>query len=94
MPDHLHFMCAPNPDAQPLSVFVGKWKEWTAKFATRRCGLKPPLWQEQFFDHLVRSSESNSEKVEYMKNNPVRAGLVARSEDWAFQGEMTESMYD
>ena len=44
MPDHVHFFCAPGPEATPLEVFVGKWKEWTAKFLHRRLGVAVPLW--------------------------------------------------
>ena len=34
-----------------------------------------PVWQEEFFDHLVRSNDSVMDRVEYMCLNPVRAGL-------------------
>jgi REP element-mobilizing transposase RayT len=42
-------------------------------------------WQEGCFDRLLRSDESLSEKWEYLRQNPVRAGLVANPEDWPFQ---------
>jgi len=44
------------------------------------------LWQRQFFDHVLRSGESYSEKWTYVRENPVRAGLVTRWSDWPFQG--------
>src|SRR6267378_2055298 len=47
-----------------------------------------PHWQKTFFDHVLRSSESYSEKWEYVCENPVRAGLVQRADDWPFQGEI------
>ena len=47
-----------------------------------------PLWQAGFFDHLLRSSESYAEKWEYVRQNPVRAGLVAHWDDWSYQGEI------
>jgi hypothetical protein len=34
---------------------------------------------------LLRSDESLSEKWEYVRQNPVRAGLVEHSEDWPYQ---------
>ena len=34
---------------------------------------------------LLRSDESLSDKWEYLRQNPVRAGLVANPEDWPFQ---------
>src|SRR5882724_10125085 len=37
------------------------------------------------FDRLLRSDESLSEKWEYVRLNPVRAGFVEHSEDWPYQ---------
>jgi putative transposase len=42
----------------------------------------------------MRSSESYSQKWEYVRNNPVRAGLVAEPEAWPFQGEIAELRFD
>ena len=91
MPDHVHFFAKAMLDgAKPLASAIGKWKEWTAKriIAAHAAGdnIAPPIWQREFFDHVLRSSESRSEKWEYVRNNPVRAGLVARPEDWEFAG--------
>ncbi len=87
MPDHVHFFCRESgEEACGLSTFVGKWKEWTAKFTKRRLGFTIPLWQQEFFDHLVRSKESLGEKIDYLWFNPVRAGLVEEPEDWPYRG--------
>ncbi|MCK9590122.1 MAG: transposase [Terrimicrobiaceae bacterium] len=94
MPDHVHFFCVPELDAKPLETFVGKWKEWTAKYLCRRAGIAMPLWQGEFFDHLLRSSESHSRKWEYVRRNPDRAGLVAHHEDWPYQGCLTDLRID
>jgi putative transposase len=45
------------------------------------------LWQPGFFDHLLRNDESYSQKWEYVRLNPVRAGLVKRADEWPHQGE-------
>jgi len=42
-------------------------------------------WREGCFDRLLRSDESLSDKWEYLRQNPVRAGLVANPEDWPYQ---------
>jgi hypothetical protein len=44
----------------------------------------------EFFDHILRSSESYSEKWNYVRDNPVRAGLVANADDWPWQGQIEE----
>jgi putative transposase len=46
------------------------------------------IWQRGFSDHLLRNAESYAQKWEYVRQNPVRAGLVARPEDWPYQGEI------
>ncbi|HUL51967.1 MAG TPA: transposase [Opitutaceae bacterium] len=89
MPDHVHFFIMPSPTMPcALSVVVGKWKEWTAKRLLRELGGSAPLWQPEFFDHLLRSNESRREKWVYVRENPVRAGLVARAEDWPYAGSI------
>jgi REP element-mobilizing transposase RayT len=77
-----------------LSMFVGKWKEWTAKYAHRRLKMPPSLWQPEFFDHVLRSGESYEQKWEYVRENPVRAELVARPEDWPYQGEIHDLRFE
>jgi len=48
---------------------------------------KRPLWQPGFFDHILRNDESYTQKWEYVRENPVRAGLVSLADDWPYQGE-------
>ena len=101
MPDHVHYFCSPSPEAKPLAAFIGAWKQWTSKRikAWARTthnkggysfGFNPEdsVWQREFFDHVLRSEESYSEKWRYVRDNPVRAGLVNRAEEWNFQGEI------
>jgi len=47
---------------------------------------KRPLWQPGFFDHVLRNDESYSQKWDY--ENPVRAELVIRADEWPYQGEL------
>ena len=91
MPDHLHFFCAEGGPAAlaTLSHFVGGFKQWTSKGMARSQIARPPLWQREFFDHVLRAEESYDAKWRYVLENPVRAGLVKRAEDWPFGGEIT-----
>ena len=41
-------------------------------------------WQDGVFDRLLRRDESAESKWIYMRENPVRAGLVRRWEDWPY----------
>lgn len=90
MPDHVHYFCAPELDAKPLATFAGFWKEWTSKRIKTAIGLTSPVWQQEFFDHALRSNESYSQKWNYVRDNPVRAGLTADANDWPWQGEIEE----
>jgi len=94
MPDHVHFFCAPGHDSKPLSDFMKLWKEWTSKKINKALGLTNSLWQEEFFDHLLRSNESYSAKWDYVRNNPVRAGFVLNADDWPWQGEIERLQFD
>ena len=88
MPDHVHFFCTPSNEAKDLSHFMKFWKEWTSKRIIKICHLKGHIWESEFFDHLLRSEESYSQKWNYVYHNPVRAGLVKIPDDWPWQGEI------
>ncbi len=63
------------------------WKRWTGGEIARTQALYPPIWQREFFDHVLRSVSSYDQKWGYVRENPVRAGLAARPEDWPHSGE-------
>jgi REP element-mobilizing transposase RayT len=87
MPDHLHVFAAFGPDSINLSNWVKSLKNSLSKCLRQR-GIPSPHWQKDFFDHTLRSEESYHQKWEYMRLNPVRAGLVDKPDDWPFQGEI------
>lgn len=89
MPDHVHFFAKPvGAEAKKLSQAIGRWKEWTAKQILNSRRLEAPLWQPEFFDHVLRSNESRVQKWHYMRENPVRAGLVSDAEAWPYTGRI------
>jgi len=88
LPDHVHFFATPATEcAKQLSGFVGAWKQWTSR-QIHESGLEKFAWQPEFFDHLMRGDDSYAQKWEYVRCNPVRAELVERADDWAYQGEI------
>ena len=90
MPDHVHFFCASELEAKPLPKFMQLWKQWTSKRIVRELRFALPVWQTEFFDHILRSSESYGQKWEYVRENPLRARLVAKIDDWPFQGQVED----
>lgn len=87
MPDHVHFFAQTASDGKTLSHFLRDWKRWTSGQIGQTLRLEPPVWQAEFFDHVLRSASSYDQKWIYVRENPVRAGLVARPEDWPHAGE-------
>jgi hypothetical protein len=57
-------------------------KSATAHRINKLLGRAGPLWEEESFDHVLRSDESLKEKCDYIRQNPVEAGLVQRPEDY------------
>lgn len=88
MPDHVHLFCAPRHEAPlPLKGWVQFWKNGVTRELP--AGIMKPIWQRDFWDRQLRRGESYEEKWEYVRANPCRHGLVARSGDWPFQGELS-----
>jgi putative transposase len=86
MPDHIHMFAAPGAMNIEYDTWVTYWKRLLALKHGR------PEWrfQTDHWDRRLRSSESYSQKWEYVRNNPVRHGLVRDTDDWLFQGELNE----
>ena len=83
MPDHVHLFVRGGDRHFVLSKWVGGLKR-----AMSVAMVKHRLWQPGFFDHVLRTSESYAEKWTYVRDNPLRAGLVDDPANWAYQGEI------
>ena len=83
MPDHIHLLVTIRGSS---GTTLGVWvKAFKAVVSLRRF-----QWQSGFFDHVLRNSESCSEKWEYIRMNPVRAGLVQHPEDWPYAQQFNQ----
>lgn len=87
MPDHLHLFAGFGPDSPRLSDWMKALKRSLAKELAAN-GVEPPIWQKNFFDHLLRTVESYERKWAYVLANPIRKGLVKNLADWPYQGEV------
>jgi putative transposase len=93
MPDHLHVLAAPADREASVSAFAKWFKRWFNEAYQIRHPVNARTiwcWQESCFDRLLRSDESASEKWEYIRQNPVRAGFVRNPEDWPYQFQFDE----
>ena len=86
MPDHIHLFVT-GPDDFGLGRWIGLLKQILRKNIP--CSSRgEPVWQRGFFDHVLRSEESYAQKWNYVRENPVRAGLVTNPADWPYAGEI------
>ena len=80
MPNHVHVLLTP---AVPLPQLTRSLKCITSKRANAMLGLTGrPFWQDESYDHLVRSLTEFGKIRKYIEENPVRAGLVAQASDY------------
>ncbi|MFO0850005.1 MAG: transposase [Gemmataceae bacterium] len=76
MPNHVHMLAA-FPDAASLQTQCKSWKRFTAVALNRQLARSGRFWQEESFDHLVRSAEQFEYHRDYIADNPRRANLHA-----------------
>ena len=77
MPDHLHALISFNTRLHSMSRTIQSLKGFLAK----ELGIE---WQKNYFDHRLRNDAVLEEKAQYIRLNPVRAGLVEDPEQWPF----------
>ena len=87
MPDHIHLFAGFGPESTSVSAWMKSLKNAISK-TLRNATFPGPHWQKGFFDRVLRSHESYEQKWFYVRDNPVRAGLVQSAEDWPYAGEI------
>jgi REP element-mobilizing transposase RayT len=81
MPDHVHVQFTPYDHSTAKEV-MWRFKGRSSREINLLLGRVGRFWQRESFDHILRSDEDRFKKAEYIANNPVRAGLVSRREDY------------
>jgi len=83
MPNHVHVLieCLPG---QPLAAILKSWKSFTAHQINRKLGLTGAVWQEEYHDRYIRDAGHFEAVRAYIRENPVRASLVADAAGWRF----------
>ena len=86
MPEHVHLLMTPLRDANGelfcLQDILKGIKGASARRVNQLTSGSGPVWQEESFDYVVRSYEILQQKTEYIRQNPVRRGLVRRPEEY------------
>ena len=85
MPDHVHLALVPACDSLgPVAVaeIMQAIKGSSAHRINKLLNRRGRVWQEESFDRALRKEEHVREKLFYMLENPVRAGLVTNPLDY------------
>jgi REP element-mobilizing transposase RayT len=81
MPNHVHAVVMPFDDHQ-LGAIVQAWKSFTAKRANRFLDRTGPFWHKDYFDRFIRDEGHLERTIDYIENNPVKAGLASSITEW------------
>jgi len=90
MPDHVHLVLSPSTDCD-IITFVGQFKNLTLRRAWKM-GFQGAFWQQGFWDHFGMRDGDLPRMLQYVLDNPVRAGLVERAEDYPFSGTRSQGV--
>nr|WP_315861222.1 transposase [Anatilimnocola floriformis] len=74
MPNHVHLL-AVFATAEAMADQCDSWLKFSATKINRLLSRKGKLWQQEPFDHLVRSPEQYEYLRKYIADNPTKAGL-------------------
>ena len=80
MPSHIHLILA--IEGAKLSGFIRDFKKFTSQKSLKHLKGQSSLWQERYDRVVIAKHEVLETKLNYVHNNPVKAGLVAKPEDW------------
>jgi putative transposase len=91
LPDHIHLFVG-DSDVAPygLERWVGAWKAYVSRRWPR--AEDKPIWQRSFWDRQMWTNQACDVKWLYVRNNPVRHGLVEHPDDWPFQGDLNSQV--
>jgi Transposase and inactivated derivatives len=82
MPHHFHLLITPTDNSLERTMqFI---KGGFSFRAGKEFSMKAEIWQTSFHDRRVRDAEEYARFQDYIHNNPLKAGLVQRPEDWVY----------
>ena len=82
MSNHIHLVIKLTENAPDLSQIMHSIKRHTAKESNIILNRKGAFWMRESYDHLVRTNQELRNIVNYVINNPVKAGLTKNWEQW------------
>jgi REP element-mobilizing transposase RayT len=83
MPNHVHYLITRFENYE-LKDLLHSLKSYTAHEANKILQRTGQFWIEDYFDRYIRNQEHFRKTVQYIENNPVKAGLCKSPGDWPF----------
>ncbi len=81
MPDHFHLVI--DPGEKHISTVLQRIKmSFAAQYRNRYELHSGRVWQNRFWDHMIRSQEDMNRHIDYIHINPMKHGLAGRPLDW------------
>jgi putative DNA methylase len=90
MPNHVHVMFTPEQGWE-ISKIAHSWKSYTANECNKVLKRKGEFWQRESFDRYIRDEKHFASAVLYIENNPVKARLCDKPEDWHWSSAYNRS---
>ena len=92
MPDHLHLLVEACSDSSDCLRFIKRAKQFSAFYYARKFGQR--LWQRYGFERTLMEEDATLPVARYILENPVRARLVEKPEEYPFSGSTTHTLSD
>ena len=89
MANHLHVLLTPLARIRNITREIKGATARSSNLILRRTGA--PFWQDESFDHWIRSEGQFIRVKKYIEHNPVKAGLVERAEDWPWSSASADA---
>jgi putative transposase len=83
MPNHVHVLIS-GVAGVTLGSIVSSWKRFTAREANRQLGRNGAFWQDDYWDRFIRNEEHFFATIDYIDQNPVKAGLADQPRLWSW----------
>jgi REP element-mobilizing transposase RayT len=83
MPNHVHALLIPKAGFL-LEDVAHSWKSFTSNQANKALRRTGHFWQADYYDRFIRNADHHLDAIDYIENNPVKAHLCRRPQDWPF----------
>ncbi len=91
MPNHVHVLIESIDAAHLLPSIIHSWKSFTATKVNKLLGRSGSFWMEDYYDRFIRNDAHLQATLDYIRQNPVKAGLVPQAEEWTYAGPRASS---